>query len=55
VFLPDNNLLSFKILVLVNIKCLFVDEVEEMFSSSHEDLPPIGVGASDNNILGVST
>jgi hypothetical protein len=33
----------------------FVDEVHEMFSSSHEDLPPVGVGTSDNNILGVST
>jgi hypothetical protein len=55
VFLPDNNLLSFDILVLVNIKCLLVDEVEEVFSSSHEDLPPVRVGASNNNILGVST
>jgi hypothetical protein len=54
VLLPDNNLLSFKILVLVNINCLLVDEVNEMFSLSLEDLPPVRVSASNNNILGIS-
>jgi hypothetical protein len=39
--LPDNNLMSFNILVLVNIKCLLVMDVNEVFSSSPEDLIPV--------------
>jgi hypothetical protein len=51
VFLPDDNLLSFNILILIDIKCLLVVDIDEVFSSSPEDLPPIGVGAGDFHFL----
>jgi hypothetical protein len=40
VSLPDDNLLSFSILSLEDIKCLLVSEVDEVVSSVIEDLPP---------------
>jgi hypothetical protein len=40
-FLPDDNLLSFSILSLENIKCLLVMDVNEVLSSSPEDLVPL--------------
>jgi hypothetical protein len=40
VFLPDDNLLSFLILSLEDINSLFVLDIDEVFSSELEDLPP---------------
>jgi hypothetical protein len=40
VSLPDDNFLSFSILILEDIKCLLVLDVDEVFSSVLEDLPP---------------
>jgi hypothetical protein len=48
--LPDDNLLSFKILVLIDIKCLLGSDVNEVFSLIPEDLPPIRVGAGDLHV-----
>jgi hypothetical protein len=39
-FLPDNDLSSFFILVSMNIECFVVSDVGEVFSSVDEDLPP---------------
>jgi hypothetical protein len=39
--LPDNSLLSFSILVLEDIKYLLVMDVNDIFTSSPEDLPPL--------------
>jgi hypothetical protein len=40
VSLPDDNLLSFSILSLEDIDCLLVLDIDEVFSSVLEDLPP---------------
>jgi hypothetical protein len=40
VSLPDDNFLSFIILVLEDIDCLLVLDIDEVFSSVLEDLPP---------------
>jgi hypothetical protein len=50
VSLPDDNFLSFKILSLVDIKCLLVLDIDEVRSSVLEDLPPVRVSAPDLNI-----
>jgi hypothetical protein len=48
---PHDNLLSFIILVLIDINCLLVLDVNEVFSLEHEDLPPVRVGAPDSQFL----
>jgi hypothetical protein len=40
VLLPDNDIIPFTILVLIDIKYLLILEILEVFSSSHEDLVP---------------
>jgi hypothetical protein len=40
VSLPDDNFLSFSILSLIDIDCLLVLDIDEVFSSVLEDLPP---------------
>jgi hypothetical protein len=40
VSLPYNNLLSFNVLVLIDSKCLVVSGIDEVFTSSPEELPP---------------
>jgi hypothetical protein len=47
----DNNLLSFSILSLVNVKNLLVLDVDEVVSSVLEDLPPVRVSAPDLHLL----
>jgi hypothetical protein len=39
--LVNNNLLAFNIFVLIDINCLSIVDVNEVLSSSPEDLPPI--------------
>jgi hypothetical protein len=41
--LPDDDLLSFNILSLIDIDNLLIMNVYEVFTSSPEDLPPVGV------------
>jgi hypothetical protein len=48
---PDDNLLSFSILSLEDIKYLSVLDVDEVVSSILEDLPPVRVGAIDSHFL----
>jgi hypothetical protein len=55
VSLPDNNLLSFGILVLEDINYLLVMDVNEVFTSSPEDLPPLWACRSNPNLLWTST
>jgi hypothetical protein len=40
VFFPDDNLLTFNIFSLIDIKCLLVLDVDEVLSSVSENLPP---------------
>jgi hypothetical protein len=54
VFSPDNNLLSFFVLVSVNINCFSVLNVDEMLSFIGEDLPPFTAGAPDLHVTGFS-
>jgi hypothetical protein len=49
--LPHDGFLSFLILVLIDIKCLLVLDVDEVFSLILEDLPPVGVCAPDSEFL----
>jgi hypothetical protein len=47
----DDNLLSFNIFSLIDIKCLLVSDIDELVSSVLEDLPPFRVGAIDLDFL----
>ena len=51
---PDNNWLSFSIFSSFNIKDLLVLDVDELFASIQEDLPPLRVGSLDFHLLTTS-
>jgi hypothetical protein len=48
----NNNILTFIISGIRNIKYLLVVDIDEVSSSIPEDLPPVGVGAIDSQVLG---
>jgi hypothetical protein len=49
--LPDDDFLSFNIFSLIYINYLLVVDVDEVFSSSPEDLPPVGVSSRNIDSL----
>jgi hypothetical protein len=49
--LVDDNLLSFSVLTLVDIKHLLVSDVDEVSSSVSEDLPMVRVSTVDSDFL----
>jgi len=48
---PNNNISSFFIFSSMDINCLIVSQVDEVFSLIDEDLPPVRVGACDLHVL----
>jgi hypothetical protein len=54
VFVPDNDFSSFLIFATVNIKCLAVLDVDEVFSIILEYLVPFAAGVPDLHVIGSS-
>ena len=52
--LMDDNWLTFNILVSTDVKYSVVLDVREELSFVLEDLPPVGVGAVDLHLVGLS-
>jgi hypothetical protein len=51
VLVPDNDWSTFFILSSVDVKCLSVLHVDEVFTFISEKLPPLGVGVVDLHLL----
>jgi len=51
---PDDNLSAFFIFSTMDIECLLVGPVDEVFSLILEELEPVGVGAPDLHVVGLS-
>jgi hypothetical protein len=54
VLVPDDDLSSFLIFSTVNVKCLSVLEIDEVFSIILEYLVPLAVGVPDLHVVGSS-